>query len=404
MDKRIIFHIDVNNAFLSWSAIYLLKTGYHIDIRKMPSIIGGSETTRTGIVLAKSNIAKKFGIVTAETIYQAKKKCPQLQVFPPNYTWYTKKSFELFNYLEKYSPSIEIYSIDECFMDMSGTSLLYENHEELAKKIKDEIYDLFGFTVNIGIGNNKLCAKMASDFEKPNKVHTLYNNEITEKLWPLPVSELFMCGKKTSIKLNQIGINTIGELAKYDQNKLKRIFKNQAINLIESANGIDNSKVENKASKNESISITETLTFDCSNKEKLKEILFSQSEEIGRKLRKKGMYANTIAIIYKNFLFKSNTHQTKLDSSINKTTEIYQNIKNLLEDSYSGEAIRLIGIRLSDLTKESKKQISLFEEEKIDNKDDKVQEILDNINEKFGKTGITYASMKVRNKKRLEKE
>ncbi len=404
MNKRIIFHIDVNNAFLSWTAIYLLKNGYKQDIRNIPSIIGGDESKRNGIVLAKSNIAKKYGIVTAETLYQARKKCPQVQLFPPNYNWYTKKSNDLFTYLEKYSPTIEIYSIDECFIDMSGTSFLYENYEKLAHQIKDEIFNLFGFTVNIGIGNNKLCAKMASDFEKPNKVHTLYLDEIPHKMWKLSVSELFMCGKKTALRLNEIGIKTIGELATYDQTKLRRIFKNQAISLIESANGIDNSKVEYKKSKNESISITETLTFDCKNIEKLKEILFAQAEEVGRKLRKKEMYANTVAIIYKSNLFKTTSHQTKLETSINKTTEIYKTVEELLERSYNDDPIRLIGLRLSDLTTTSKQQISLFEQTKKDDNEDKVQELLDNINEKFGKTGVTYASMKVRNKERLEKK
>lgn len=196
MKERIIFHVDVNNAFLSWSAVYLLKNGYKQDIRKIPSIIGGDEKQRHGIVLAKSPIAKKFGIVTAETIYQAKRKCPSLQMFPPNYKWYIEQSNLLVNYLKQFTPNLEKYSIDECFLDMTGTNYLYDDYLKLAYKMKEEIKEKFGFTVNIGIANNKLCAKMASDFEKPDKVHTLFKDEIEKKLWPLDVGDLFMCGKK----------------------------------------------------------------------------------------------------------------------------------------------------------------------------------------------------------------
>ena len=190
MAERIIFHIDVNNAFLSWTAVYLLKNGYKQDIRKIPAIIGGDEETRHGIVLAKSPIAKKYGVVTAEPIYQARKKCPNLKVFKPNnYEYHQEKSTELMNYLKNYSPDLEQFSIDECFLDMTGTKYLYNNYIDLAYKIKDDIKTKFGYTVNIGIANNKLCAKMASDFLKPDRVHTLFKEEVQEKMYPLPIEE-----------------------------------------------------------------------------------------------------------------------------------------------------------------------------------------------------------------------
>lgn len=235
MAERIIFHIDVNNAFLSWTAVQLLEEGYNIDIRTIPAIIAGDESKRHGIVLAKSPIAKKYGIVTAETIYQAKMKCPNLKIFSPNHEIYQRKSKQLMNYLKTFTPIMEQFSIDECFLDMTGTKYLYANHLELAYKIKDEIKEKFGFTVNVGIGNNKLCAKMASDFEKPDKVHTLLKSEIKEKLWPLPVNDLFMCGKKTSIELNKMNIYTIKDLAEYDFQKLEKKFKSQAKYLKQAA-------------------------------------------------------------------------------------------------------------------------------------------------------------------------
>ena len=183
-------HIDVNNAFLSWSAIDLLNKGYKYDIRNSYAVIGGDEKKRSGIVLAKSTSAKKLGIVTAETLYSARKKCKVLKVYPPNFKFYNEMSNKFFSLLRKYTPDIEIASIDECYLDYGKVKSLYGDEVAFAYKIKDEIKNTLGFTVNIGIANNKLCAKMASDFSKPDKVHTLYENEVKEKMYPLDVGDL----------------------------------------------------------------------------------------------------------------------------------------------------------------------------------------------------------------------
>ena len=407
MKERIIFHIDVNNAFLSWTAVYLLKNGYKQDIRNIPSIIGGDEKQRHGIVLAKSPIAKKFGIVTAETIYSAKKKCPSLQMFPPNYEWYSKCSKELFNYLKQYSPNLEQFSIDECFIEMTGTNYLYKNHIELAHKIKEEVKKLFGFTVNIGIGNNKLCAKMASDFEKPDKVHTLFKDEIASKLWPLDVGELFMVGKKTKEELNKIKIFTIKDLANTDERTLERKFKSQAKYLKEAAWGIDNSKVTERSSKRESISTTETLNHDYTDEDKLKEILFRQADDVARQLRKQGEYANTVAVIFKNNQFKNYSAQAKLKLPSNSTKKIYELAIKIFDENYKKDPIRLIGIRLADFQAKKEEQISLFEEkestETVENEE--IQRTIDKINNKFGKSLVTPASLKmIRNEKSKKTE
>lgn len=396
MKERIIFHIDVNNAFLSWTAVALLKKGYKIDIRTIPSIIAGDEQKRQGIVLAKSPIAKKYGIKTAETIYQAKKKCPHIQIFSPDFKIYYKQSKNLFNYLKQYSPLIEQFSIDECFLDMTGTNYLYKDYLKLADKIRTEIYNLFGFTVNIGIGNNKLCAKMASDFEKPDKVHTLYKNEIEQKLWPLDVENLFMCGKKSKIILNNLNIYTIKDLAYFDSKTLEKYFKNQAKYLKEAAWGIDYSKVETtKTSKNQSISISETLPFDILDKEKIKEVLFRQIQEITRELRQKKLFARTIAIIYKNKNFISYSAQTKLNNPSDNTSEIFKVLINLFEKSFKNEPIRLIGIRLTDLQKTKEKQISIFDTNLEEKENSKIEKTMDKINNKFGKSLVAPASLKI---------
>ena len=219
---RIILHIDVNNAFLSWTAVYMLKKGYKYDIRNRYAIIAGDESQRRGIVLAKSNPCKKKGVVTAEAIYSARRKCPYLEIYKPNYKLYKYFSDKMYNYLCQYTDIIERYSIDECFLDYTGSMELFGDPVKIAYKIKDDIYRMFGFTVNVGVGNNKLLAKMASDFEKPNKVHTLFSNEVEEKMFPLKVDDLFMIGKASSKKLHEMGINTIEELANYDVDMLTR--------------------------------------------------------------------------------------------------------------------------------------------------------------------------------------
>ncbi len=392
--QRIIFHIDVNNAFLSWTAVYLLKHGYKQDIRKIPSVIGGDEKSRHGIVLAKSPIAKKYGIVTAETLYSARNKCKSLQVFPPNYTFYKEQSEKLMNYLSRYTPTIEQYSIDECFLDLTGTTLLYGNdYVKLAHKIKDEIKENFGFTVNVGIGENKLCAKMASDFEKPDKVHTLYMNEIETKLWPLKVGDLFMLGKSSAKKLNELGIYTIKDLKDTDINILRKYFKSGADYFKEASLGIDYSKVEPRSSKNKCISISRTLPYDVSKKEELLKILFSETEEVSYTLRSQKLYAKTIAVTYRNNLFKNYSHQITMNNATNVTEEIYKQVKNIFEKSWKEDPIRNIGVRLADLKSVSEKQLTLFSEDDI-KVDDKVEKVMDSIIKKYGKGSVIRASKK----------
>lgn len=401
---RIIFHIDVNNAFLSWTAIYLLEHGYKEDIRKIPSIIGGEEKERRGIVLAKSPIAKKFGIVTAEPIYQAKKKCPNLQVFPANHEWYRIESHKFKEYLKQYSPVIEEFSIDECFVDMTGTNYLYKNYIELAHKIKNEIKEKFGFTVNVGIGNNKLCAKMASDFEKPDKVHTLFKDEIVTKLWPLDVKDLFMVGKKTASELYKINVHTVEELAHTNIKKLEKIFKKHAKYLKNASWGIDDSEVsEANYHRSISISTTETFPHDIDDEEKLKNYLLVQTEKVTRELREKNKYANTVAVIYKDKNFNSYSAQEKLKNPTNETKIIYNKVIEILDKSFKKQPLRLIGVRLSDLCEQKNEQLTIFELSNKMEDNSSIQKTIDELNKKFGSDLIIPASLKMIAKENKEK-
>lgn len=394
--ERIIFHVDVNNAFLSWTAIYLLDHGYEIDIRTIPSVIGGDEKERHGIVVAKSPVAKKYGVKSAEPIYQAKKKCPNLQVFPANHDWYRIESKKFKDYLRGYSPDIEEFSIDECFIDMTGTNYLYKDYIKLAYKIKNDIKEQFGFTVNVGVGNNKLCAKMASDFEKPDKVHTLFKDEIVTKLWPLDVGDLFTVGKKTTEQLRNMNINTVGELAHTDYKKLVKVFKEQQAEYLRNASwGIDNSEVnEANYHKNNSISTTETLPHDSADEDKLKEYLLLQTERVTRELREKNKYTNTVAVIYKDRNFNSYSAQEKLPNPTNDTKEIYKKVVEIFEKNFKKEPLRLIGVRLADLSEKKNEQISIFEIEDKKENNSTIQKTIDELNKKFGQDLVISASLK----------
>ncbi len=393
MKERIIFHIDVNNAFLSWTAVDLLSKGYPIDIRTIASVIGGDEEKRRGIVTAKSPVAKKLGVVTAEPLFMARRKCPGLKVFSGDHSLYKEKSDQLYQYFCQFTDKIERYSVDECFLDMTGTNYLYSDYISLAYKIKNEIVQKFGYTVNIGIGNNKLCAKMASDFEKPNKVHTLFQNEVEIKMWPLSVTELFMVGKSSSKQLLEMGIRTIGDLAKMDINFLKRRFKSQGEMMHNYANGIDYSEVVNESSKNKSISVTETLEKDIDSIPILKKVLLRQSDNVGKQARREKIYAKTVALIFKTGDFVSYSHQMKLMNPTNVTEEIYKTALLILKNGWRGEPLRLIGIRLADFTTENHKQISFFDQEK-DVHSNQIQEVLDHITDKYGDGVIIPASLK----------
>ena len=386
-------HIDVNNAFLSWEALKLLSEGYDKDIRTLEAIIGGDEESRHGIVLAKSTPAKKKGIKTAMSLYEARKILPNILVFKPHYSYYQKRSDELFELIGKYTPDIEKFSIDECFIEYTYVAKLYGDPIKFAYKLKEEIKNKLGFTVNIGIANNKLCAKMASDFEKPDKVHTLFKEEVKDKMFPMDVGELLWIGKKTKEKLNQIGIHTIGDLANSKIENLRYYFKNQTEEMIKHANGIDDSLVITKERDAKGISKMITIDHDVFNKLELHKYLNHISNELGLQLRLSKKYANTIAIILKNQYFKMSTHQVKLDNPTNVTSKIYEVSKKLLDEAWHGEAIRLVGIRLDNLSLTSSYQHNLFEETNELVKESKIDDVCDTLKNKYGYNIINKASL-----------
>ena len=389
--ERQILHIDVNNAFLSWTAVEMLKNGSKIDIREIPAVIGGDEERRAGIVLAKSMPAKMCGVKTAETIYMAKKKCNNLQVFSGlERKKYREYSDKLYNLLSEYTDIIERFSIDECFLDMTNYLMndsLINKAYEIHKRVKNEL----GFTVNIGIAHNKLLAKMASDFEKPDKVHTLFENEVQSKMWKLPISELFMIGKKTVPKLYNMRIKTIGDLAKTDKQILIKKFGKYGILMWEYANGIDKSEVNPIKEKPKSVGNSVTLSKDLTNIDQVKEVLIELIEQVSFRLRKYNLKANTVSVQLRTKDFKDFSHQKKMDFSTSNTKFILNKSLEILNEMYlPGTPIRLVGARVDNLESEETEQLSMFNEESK-TRQDKIDKVLDKIKNKYGYDSITRA-------------
>ena len=389
--ERQILHVDVNNAFLSWLAVYKLNNGEKIDIREQVAVIGGDETKRSGIVLAKSQKAKQFGIVTGETLYSARSKCKNVQVYQGDFKIYREYSNKLFQLLSEYTDKIERFSIDECFLDMTQylrNDTLINRAMEINKRVKEKL----GFTVNVGVAHNKLLAKMASDFTKPDKVHTLFENEIPEKMWKLPISELFMLGRKTVPKLYNMNIKTIGDLAHANQNLLVKKFGKHGKMMWEYANGIDNSEVQYIKEKPKSIGNSVTLPIDLIEKEKIEEILLTLTEQVAYRLRKQDLLANSVSIQLRTKNFEDFSHQTKLDCSTASTKEIMKKAKQLLTEKFkNGMAIRLVGLRVDNLVPKEELQISLFQNTEEHQKQEKLDKVIDKINEKYGGNSITRA-------------
>lgn len=386
--SRIIFHIDVNSAFLSWTAVERLNKGEPIDLREIPSIVGGDSETRHGIVLAKSTPAKKYGIVTGEPIAMALRKCPELVCVPPDFPLYARNSRRMFEILSDYSDRIEQFSIDEGFLEYSGMEKLLGPPLETAEMIRQRIKKELGFTVNIGVSCNKILAKMAGELEKPDKLITLFPEEIEEKLWPLPVEDLFMVGRRTSPRLREMGIRTIGELANFPLPLLEKEFKSFGRMLHAYANGIDDSPVvpESEATELKSIGNSTTTSFDVEDRETAYKILLALSETVSMRLRGHKLCAQEIAVTLKSSDFKVYSHQKQLVNAVDCTNAVYETAKEIFDEVWKKEPLRLLGVRARKLCAEDCVQLSFLEEDW--SKQKKADAAMDAIRLKYGKNTV----------------
>lgn len=390
--KPLIFHIDVNSAFLSWEAVRRISQGEN-DIRLIPSAIGGDRDKRTGVILAKSIPAKKYGIKTGEPVAMALRKCPDLFLARPDFRLYEQSSKAFMDIVRSYAPVVEKYSIDECFADFSGTQKIYPDPIALAYLIKDRIRDELGFTVNMGIGDCKLLAKMASDFEKPDKVHTLFRSEIQQKLWPLSVRDLFTVGTSTAEKLEKARIRTIGDLANLDLPTVQKLVGMKIGRQIHDyANGIDPSPVLSAPEEAKGYSISTTLEEDVVTSEQAFAILLALSDSVTARMRADEVKAYCVAVSIRSNDFKTRSHQKKLADPTDISREVYQLCKQLFSELWDGHTpLRLLGVALTDITHEETAQLSLFQDEARE-RARRLDKATDAINGKFGASTIVRGS------------
>ena len=363
------------------------------DLREIPSCIGGDPKSRRGIVVAKSIPAKKYGVTTGEPVSMALRKCPELVCVPGDFALFETCSRAFKKICASYAPVMESFSIDEVFLDMSGTEKIYPDPVKLAHEIKDRIREELDFTVNIGIGTNKLLAKMASDFEKPDKVHTLFPAEIPTKMWPLPVRDLLFLGKASEQKLIKAGIKTIGEMARYPETEIQRLLgEKTGHQLYEYANGRDDSPVRGEREEAKGYSAETTTEEDIVTYEQAFSLLLAQCDVVAARMRKDGKKCSCISVTYRMLDFRTRSHQKKLGNPTDVTEEIFVQVKNLLYECWQCQPLRLIGVALTDLTSDDFRQMSLFENTENHEKQKKVDGVVDDIRKRFGNGMIVRGS------------
>lgn len=395
MAERIIFHVDANSAFLSWTAAYKVKVlGESLDIRDVPSVVAGDKASRHSIILAKSVPAKKYGIQTGEPLFQALEKCPDLVVVPPDYNLYVEASRHFVEMLRQFSPAVEQYSIDEAWVDMTGTQRLWGSPRLAAEKMRERIWNELGFTVNVGISTNKLLAKMAGDFEKPNKVHTLFPEEIPDKLWPLPVRDLFLVGSATENKLRTMGIYTIGDLAHAELSLIRKRLGKHGETIWHYANGRNAEMVRLVPTENKGYGNSTTTAHDVTNREGAHQVLLSLCETVAARMRKDGKCGSCITVHLRTNEFHQFSHQTVLHGATNVTGQIFQMACRVFDEAWDGiTPLRQLGVQMTHLSDEPYQQYDFFSgmspkqyERKL-----KLDETVDALRDKYGEDAIRRA-------------
>ena len=395
MAERIIFHVDANSAFLSWTAAYRVKVlGESVDLREIPSVVAGDKESRHSIILAKSTPAKKYGIHTGEPLFQALEKCPELVIVPPDYALYVEASRHFVQMLRQFSPVVEQYSIDEAWVDMTGTERIWGSPRLAAEKMRQRIWEELGFTVNVGISSNKLLAKMAGDFEKPNKVHTLFPEEVPAKMWPLPVRDLFLVGSATENRLKKIGIYTIGDLAKADLSAIKKRLGKHGETIWHYANGRNANMVTPEPAENKGYGNSVTTAKDITDHQSAYQVLLSLCETVAMRMRKDGKCGSCISVHLRTNEFDHSSHQKLIHGATNITQTIFQTVCEVFDETWDGQTpLRQLGVQVTRLSQEPYQQYDLFSnmsplqyERKM-----RLDETVDALRDKYGEDVIRRA-------------
>ena len=358
--KTVYFHVDVNSAFLSWTAIQHLANGETLDLRTVPAVVGGDEEKRHGVVLAKSIPAKRYGIQTGESLFMARSKYPNLIVAAPDFDWYVKSSKAMIRIFGDYTPDIEQYSIDEAFLNMTGSEGLFGPPLQAAQTIKDRIHRELGFTVNIGIAPNRLLAKMASDFEKPDKIHVLTQDMVPQKLWPLPVGNLF-------------GVRG-------------QVFRDYA-------NGIESEPMTRSEVKDNSYGNSVTTPQDLKRPVEADATMLALCESVAGRLRMDGKTARVITVQLVDNAFRRSSHQVTLNSPTNSTDVIYHTARELMRQMWPDRPVRLVGVSAEKTGTDNFEQLDFFTDPAKTDKQEKLDRAADALRARFGEGAILRAKL-----------
>ena len=389
MGDRVILHCDMNGFFAS---VELLD---HPELRDVPMAVAGDPESRHGIILAKNEIAKAYGVVTAETIWQAKRKCPGLVTVPPHHSKYSHYS-KLINqiYLE-YTDQVEPFSVDESWLDVTASQKLFGSGKQIADEIRKRIREKFDLTLSVGVSYNKIFAKMGSDYKKPDATTVIDRNNYKDLLWPLDVGELFFVGSATASKLRTCGINTIGELACADKSMVSDLLGKHGGEIHDYANGLDDTPVITYDQRAKAKSVGHNVTFsrDLTGEEDIKKAVMSLSSEVASRLRKNHMKAFGVKVDIKNVSLKVISRQMQLENPTNLTDVISETSMNIIRSSWKlSEPIRMLSITGINLCDENQaEQLSLFASENVRMElGEKVERTMDDIKEKFGPGAISF--------------
>lgn len=379
-------HIDLNQFFAA--ATRLLEP----ELNDKPLVIGSN--TRRGIVSTASYEARKYGISSAMPIYMAKKLCPNVIIRPGNYAWYSKKSKEFFDYIKShYTPHIEVASIDECYVDMTDLMKDEKKPLEYLKKLQLDLYQNTLLQASIGLGPTKFLAKMGSDYQKPMGITIIRKRDIAKLLYPLPIKDFYGIGKRTWPKLNDLGIYTIGDFAKSDSPKVKKIMGKFYQTAKLWINGEGNDQIDESPFDPKSISSTSTFLYDTNDYEEIRRLIEIKAREVSKSAIEEHKIGKTVTLILKDSDFKSITRSITLDKPTNSFIDVYTNAINLFDKFFNNQYFRLAGVGLSQLMNidEVYFQISLFDQEK-NQKECATRLLINQLNRKANKELFTVAS------------
>lgn len=379
-----ILHVDMNAFYAS------CHQAQDVSLKGKPLLVAGDPKKRSGIVLTASYEAREYGVKTAMPNWQARKLCPKAVFVKPDYQLYAKNSKKVMNILRQYTPTVEVFSIDEAWLDVKGCENLFGDSLQIAQKIQERIKKELDLSCSIGIAKNKLLAKMASDLKKPMGITVINDEDIEKVIWPMPVEKLFGVGRKMAKRLKNMNINTIGELAQISPDFLKQNYGINGEYLYRWANGIDKSFVDpHSRDEAKSIGNSTTLPVDVVSYEDARMVLLFLSEEVGRRVRKDNYMGRSVTITLRDNKFNTITRSSTIPYTCN-TDDIYETAKELLHSHWDGKTpLRLLGVSLSQLTQEAH-QISLFEE---DEKKRKLNKTIDEIKNRFGEGAIFRAKL-----------